>query len=1456
MADARRIARGVAFGGLGLFGAAVLGTVGLYGFAQTQPGRDFIAARIGEALSDKSLTVRLAGLQGSLTSSFSIDRITFADGGGVFATAHDNRLVWRPLALLDGTIEIDSLSVAKLAVDRPPRADALSPSDTTRRSGLGYAIRARKLEVGEAALAQPVLGEAQRLSATAAMSLERDLSNAALDMTLRRTDGGKDKAEIKLDYAARPARFGARVRVEEPSGGVLARLAGLPQGDRLFADLSGTGPPDAWKGKLAFESGSDVAVNADVSLALRDTAVDISLAGSARVASRLPSEWRPLLAPAVRFRSDAAFEPGKELSVRRFTAESDLLTLAGTGRYRTADDQVSATVTGRIHENSTLSALLPGVAVSRAGFDAKLAGTFDAPRLNLRFQTGRIAAGPVHLASTEGSVALEPGPSGSLALKGSAKGDGFQPGNVIPAGLTGPTLDVDLAGRLEPDGALSDVTVTTITGPTRATLWGQLDRGSRGRGRYRVRLDRLAPLARAAELTASGQFETEGLFEADLATGKINLSARGFLSDLSVETPEITALLGKRIPVSGTLDWRDGAPLQFTGMKLNPALGPVDADGSFDAATGILAAKLNLAVDDLDKLSKLAQARLAGSATLSATLDGRFGALAAQGEARLAGLRINDAAFGTMGIGYDAKQEAATVKSKLRLGGDFRGKKLDGTLTGVFSAARVDLSAIRISVGNNRLTGRLGLDATRRRLSGTIKADLSELSDLPGAAERGLSGSGEITAAADADGADEIVLTGTARNIRIADEDAAGATIDTAEMRFRVREPFGRVSAAGEASFDNVRLAGLQDGKVKFDIEGNASAIDWTVTASGEAAHPVSVSSNGTLSLAAARSRLSVAKLTGKYADQPIDLRAPFSVTWQAKDWQVEPIDFSLASGHFRFAGSMAGGVLDAKGAFDDLPLRLAALIDPAIQMDGNVAGNIQASGAPKEAVLTMTVTAHHIRPPDVATKEFPGFDLTMDVRQNDKQASATVNLTGPDRASAALSVKSKPVIGLSPISVTLDPGLPIEGEVTANGELGLIDRLVGLGEDRIAGRVSAKATLGGTFGKPVVRGETRLSGGAYEGAATGTVLRTIEGHVIFSGDSARLVSLTANDGGKGRLSGKGEMDFAEPETPSPGVTVTLNHFTALRHPMVEAEVSGVMTLAGSLKAPYLSGRLQVEKAEINIPEKLPEQVVQLDVTEINREAANVPAPPAEHEVSLAETIPVSLDVAVTIPRRTFVRGRGLDTEWKGNLTITGKTDAPVVNGKLEAVRGTFAFAGKTFVIKSGNVAFPNGATEPEISAVAEATLTDLVARVEISGSISKPTITITSDPAMPQEDVLAHILFGRTAGQLSAIQAAQLAQTAATLSGKGGIGIMDKVRQALGVDVLNVETEEGESKGASLKAGKYITDDIFLSVTQGTQPGSQKVGVEVQVLPNITVESDISGTADSNIGINWKWDY
>ena len=62
------------------------------------------------------------------------------------------------------------------------------------------------------------------------------------------------------------------------------------------------------------------------------------------------------------------------------------------------------------------------------------------------------------------------------------------------------------------------------------------------------------------------------------------------------------------------------------------------------------------------------------------------------------------------------------------------------------------------------------------------------------------------------------------------------------------------------------------------------------------------------------------------------------------------------------------------------------------------------------------------------------------------------------------------------------------------------------------------------------------------------------------------------------------------------------------------------------------------------------------------------------------------LDLTISMPGRIFVRGRGLESEWAGSLTITGTAANPQIQGKIEPVRGSFDFLGKRSVLDQGRI--------------------------------------------------------------------------------------------------------------------------------------------------------------------------
>ena len=127
--------------------------------------------------------------------------------------------------------------------------------------------------------------------------------------------------------------------------------------------------------------------------------------------------------------------------------------------------------------------------------------------------------------------------------------------------------------------------------------------------------------------------------------------------------------------------------------------------------------------------------------------------------------------------------------------------------------------------------------------------------------------------------------------------------------------------------------------------------------------------------------------------------------------------------------------------------------------------------------------------------------------------------------------------------------------------------------------------------------------------------------------------------------------------------------------------------------------------------------------------------------------------------------------------------------------------------------------------------------------------------PPVPRDEIVSRVLFNKSAAQLSAAEAAQLAIALRELTGTGGgTDILGFARRTLGVDVLRIETAEGGAPG--LEAGKYLTDKVYVGVKQGTSAQSSSAGVEVELTPNVTVESEMTGEGANKSGIRFQWDY
>ena len=159
----------------------------------------------------------------------------------------------------------------------------------------------------------------------------------------------------------------------------------------------------------------------------------------------------------------------------------------------------------------------------------------------------------------------------------------------------------------------------------------------------------------------------------------------------------------------------------------------------------------------------------------------------------------------------------------------------------------------------------------------------------------------------------------------------------------------------------------------------------------------------------------------------------------------------------------------------------------------------------------------------------------------------------------------------------------------------------------------------------------------------------------------------------------------------------------------------------------------------------------------------------------------------------------------------------------------------------------------PNLQIVASNDSDGVTSSVVIEGRADEPKVRFTSSPDLPEEEVLAHLLFGQGIANISALQAARLAGAVATLAGRGGDGIVGRLRKGFGLDDLDLATDA--QGGTTLRAGKYLSDNLYTEV-EVTPDGKSRINLNLDIRPGVTARGSVGTDGDAGIGIYLERDY
>ena len=1041
----------------------------------------------------------------------------------------------------------------------------------------------------------------------------------------------------------------------------------------------------------------------------------------------------------------------------------------------------------------------PGIAFQDVALQAHVHGPFAAPDATGTLHVDGLQAKGAAVRALSADIA---GNLGNVRLTATAEGvriPGPKPG-LLESDPLALTAQVNLADPHRP--ATFDLRHKLLRVSGTAQTAGTIS------VKAHVEAPDLAPFAAIGGVDLQGRTALD--ITAALPNGVTDVAVDGTLGITGGIAPA-PALIGPDATLGVTASLH-GGDVTLSRLKLDGAKVRVAATGGLTA--GKVDASADVTLSDLHAI----QPTLSGNATLRAHASGPTNDLAAQ--LRLAGdIATKGLAPGHVEASVDATGLPAAPAGHVQASGMLDGSPVnlaadvaraaDGAMSVTISradwkSAHAD-GALALAKGATLPTGHIALRMARlddlRRLSGqaltgSVDADVT-------IAEAG----GHTTAQAKVR-ADHAGLPGKASVARLA-------------LDARVTDPLAAMSVDATLAADGVR-AGQMTGNALLRAVGPQTALAIRAQASGQniAGGPAQFSTQATLDVP--RHQVAIAALQATARGQTVRLLAPARVTYGAMV-SVDRLRLGLRQAVLEIAGRVSP-TLDVTARLSNVTADLARIADPGLQASGTLSAEARLTGAAARPSGTVHVMASglHLRSGPAAA--LPPASIA---------ASATLSgSTARIDARLAAGRDHLTVTGTAPI----DPAAAMDLRATGGINLGLLDPILAAEGRRARGTLSLDATVTGTLAAPRASGSVQLAGGEFQDFAQGIHVTDIQALIQAAGDRVQIARFSAK-AGPGTITASGSVGLAAPMPVD--LHLAMRRARPLASDLLTATLDADLALRGQAQGRLdAGGTITIDKADINIPDKLPTSVAVLDVRVPGQKPPPPPGPGPD----------IGLNLTVNAPGRIFVRGRGLYAELQGKLHLGGTAAAPVPSGGFEMRRGSISVAGTTLTFTTGKVAFDgSGKFDPTLDFVASNTSGNVTSNLDVGGYASDPKITLSSTPPLPQDEVLAHLLFGQSAASLGPFQLAEIAASLAQLTGaSGGFDPLGSARQALGLDRLSVGGGSTGGSSASVEAGKYVAPGVYVGAKQATSGGGSQAQVQVDITKRLKLETDV-GTGGSS---------
>lgn len=598
-------------------------------------------------------------------------------------------------------------------------------------------------------------------------------------------------------------------------------------------------------------------------------------------------------------------------------------------------------------------------------------------------------------------------------------------------------------------------------------------------------------------------------------------------------------------------------------------------------------------------------------------------------------------------------------------------------------------------------------------------------------------------------------------------------------------------------------------------------------------------------------------------------LKKPTTISWSKDYVRVQQIWLAAGVGTLTVQDfAISNQVLSGNVLINQLPLTFLRIINPEWIASGHLTGkgSIKGTTTNPEAELSLQGKSLHWGSSEKSHRKSLTRTLPIDLSTEFKLANGLVLWQVKFLSGQVFQLASQGKVTVDGWSPTEDSS--IDGVLKGQGDMGIISRFMQTG-DLIQGRVTLDLITKGTIKNPQINGRISVANGVYENAAFGTLIRNIKIQGQAINDTITFSSITGQDNAKGHVTGYGTVKLTSLLTPEVNLQLKLDKLIVVQNDEISGKTSGFLNLQGSVfggseKAAKITGDLILQPLEIHLEDHA-EKVVTIQLLEKKKNGTFETAKEHHQQAEVQKgSIAIPLDIKLSSPGEIYIRGYGLNSQWKGEMRTLGPLSDPYLVGLIALVRGKFDLLGKPLKLTEGLIRYTEAPkNDPFLTIVGTREISDITAIMRIEGRASDPKIIFSSTPALPQEEVLARLLFGRGVESMSVTQSLLLANALSTFRGKNNLNFTDKIRTAFGLDVLEFKerkTSDGDeykSPTQMVSVGKQITDNVYLSLDQSVSGDSGTTAtLQYDVTPSLKIEADVGGDVNAGVGFAWVKKY